>query len=120
LGKKINPLCLSSGKLLLPIDDPPRITVYETCKYCRRGIRKNGKCDNPVAPQTSDVLVTYRTSWRQLYLRQLPYGAMADSLMSYAITAGIFAFLTAVLFSARFARKRHGEMTPESKHTEAA
>jgi hypothetical protein len=74
----------------------------------------------PVAPQTSDVLVTYRTSWRQLYLRQLPYGAMADSLMSYAITAGIFAFLTAVLFSARFARKRHGEMTPESKHTEAA
>jgi hypothetical protein len=45
---------------------------------------------------------------------------MADSLVSYAITAGIFAFLTAVLFSARFARKRHGEMTTESKHTEAA
>ncbi|HXV45879.1 MAG TPA: hypothetical protein VD736_04330 [Nitrososphaera sp.] len=45
---------------------------------------------------------------------------MADSIMSYAITAGIFAFLTAILFGSRFARKRHGEMSPESKHTEAA
>jgi hypothetical protein len=48
---------------------------------------------------------------------------MADSLMSYAITAGIFAFLTAILFGSRFARKRsHGEMSSESKskHPEAA
>ena len=47
---------------------------------------------------------------------------MADSLMSYAITAGIFAFLTAILFSSRFARKRsHGEMSEsKSKHPEAA
>jgi hypothetical protein len=45
---------------------------------------------------------------------------MADTLMSYAITAGIFAFLTAILFGSRFARKRHGEMSTESKHPEAA
>ena len=45
---------------------------------------------------------------------------MADSLVSYAITAGIFAFLTAILFGSRFARKRHGEVSTESKHPEAA
>lgn len=46
---------------------------------------------------------------------------MADSVMSYAITAGIFVFLTAILFGTRGARKRsHGEMSPEGKHTEAA
>jgi hypothetical protein len=46
---------------------------------------------------------------------------MADSMMSYAITAGIFAFLTAILFGTRGARKRsHGEMSPGSKHPEAA
>jgi hypothetical protein len=46
---------------------------------------------------------------------------MADSLMSYAITAGIFAFLTAVLFGSRTARKRsHGEVSSENRYTEAA
>lgn len=46
---------------------------------------------------------------------------MADSLMSYAITAGIFVFLAAILFGSRAARKRsHGEMSSESKHPEAA
>jgi hypothetical protein len=46
---------------------------------------------------------------------------MADSIMSYAITAGIFAFLTAILFGSRVARKRsHGEMSSEGKHPEAA
>ncbi|HEX7033886.1 MAG TPA: hypothetical protein VF172_12880 [Nitrososphaera sp.] len=42
--------------------------------------------------------------------------------MSYAIAAGIFAFLTAILFGTRGARKRsHDEMMPsEGKHSEAA
>lgn len=44
---------------------------------------------------------------------------MADAVMTYAIAAGIFAFLTAILFGSRFARKRRGEMS-ESKHPEAA
>jgi hypothetical protein len=45
---------------------------------------------------------------------------MADALMTYAITAGIFAFLTAILFGSRAARKRHGEKPTESSHPEAA
>ncbi len=45
---------------------------------------------------------------------------MADSVMSYTIVAGIFAFLTAILFGARAARKRHGEVSTESSHAEAA
>jgi hypothetical protein len=46
---------------------------------------------------------------------------MADSMMSYAITAGVFVFLTAILFGTRGARKRsHGEISTEDKHTEAA
>ncbi|MEM3094143.1 MAG: hypothetical protein QXX64_00755 [Nitrososphaera sp.] len=45
---------------------------------------------------------------------------MADSVMSYAIAAGIFAFLTAILFGTRAARKRHGEVPTESSHVEAA
>jgi hypothetical protein len=40
--------------------------------------------------------------------------------MTYAIVAGIFAFLTAILFGGRAARKRHGEVAPESSHAEAA
>jgi len=45
---------------------------------------------------------------------------MADSIMSYAIAAGIFVFLTAILFGSRFARKRHGAIPAESRNTEAA
>jgi hypothetical protein len=47
---------------------------------------------------------------------------MADSLMSYAIAAGIFAFLTAVLFTTR-AKHRHDlkeSIVPEHRGTEAA
>ncbi|HEV8388100.1 MAG TPA: hypothetical protein VGQ03_10815 [Nitrososphaera sp.] len=43
---------------------------------------------------------------------------MADSVMSYAITAGIFAFLAAVLFTAR-ARRHHSGWTPEATTTES-
>jgi hypothetical protein len=46
---------------------------------------------------------------------------MADAIMTYAITAGIFVFLTAILFGSRAARKRsHGDMSSENKHPEAA
>jgi len=46
---------------------------------------------------------------------------MADAIMTYAITAGIFVFLTAILFGSRAARKRsHGETSSENKHPEAA
>jgi len=48
---------------------------------------------------------------------------MADSVMSYAIVAGIFAFLTAVLFGARAKRYSHGygqTTTESSAHAEAA
>jgi hypothetical protein len=47
---------------------------------------------------------------------------MADSLMSYAIAAGIFAFLTAVLFTTR-AKHHHDakeQTIPEHRSTEAA
>jgi hypothetical protein len=46
---------------------------------------------------------------------------MADALMTYAITAGIFAFLTAILFGSRAARKRsRGGVSSESSHPEVA
>ena len=45
---------------------------------------------------------------------------MADAVSTYAIVAGIFAFLTAILFGSRAARKRHGEVSTESSHAEAA
>ena len=32
---------------------------------------------------------------------------MADEVFMYAVTTGIFAFLTAILFGSRAARKRH-------------
>lgn len=35
---------------------------------------------------------------------------MADAVFMYGVTTGIFAFLVAVLFSSRGARKRHGGM----------
>ncbi|HXG07908.1 MAG TPA: hypothetical protein VNI77_11355 [Nitrososphaera sp.] len=47
---------------------------------------------------------------------------MADSMMSYAITAGIFAFLAAVLFGTRAARNRSygGMASSEGRQPEAA
>jgi hypothetical protein len=42
---------------------------------------------------------------------------MADSVMSYAITAGIFAFLTGILFGARAQRYRRGFKTETSPET---
>jgi hypothetical protein len=39
---------------------------------------------------------------------------MADEVIMYGVTAGIFAFLVAVLFSSRGARKRHGDVEVES------
>ncbi len=48
---------------------------------------------------------------------------MADSVMSYAITAGIFAFLAAVLFGARAKRysRGYGQVDAESpSHAETA
>ncbi|HEV8405945.1 MAG TPA: hypothetical protein VGQ13_08570 [Nitrososphaera sp.] len=46
---------------------------------------------------------------------------MADAMMTYAIVAGIFVFLTAILFGSRAARKRsHGKTSVESSHPEAA
>jgi ABC-type transport system involved in cytochrome c biogenesis permease subunit len=58
---------------------------------------------------------------RQLYLQHLRNHTMADAVMTYAIAAGIFAFLTAILFGSRAARKRsHGGVSSESSHPEAA
>ncbi|HKZ62475.1 MAG TPA: hypothetical protein VJZ68_08700 [Nitrososphaera sp.] len=46
---------------------------------------------------------------------------MADAVMTYAIVGGIFAFLAAILFGSRAARKRsHGRASSESSHPEAA
>lgn len=42
---------------------------------------------------------------------------MADEVFMYAVTTGIFAFLTAILFGSRAARKRH-EQKEESTVTE--
>jgi len=41
---------------------------------------------------------------------------MADSMLMYGVTTGIFVFLVAILFTSRGARKRHGpaEEMPES------
>lgn len=43
---------------------------------------------------------------------------MADAMFMYTITAGVFAFLVAILFGARGARRRHGSgedhVEPES------
>lgn len=42
---------------------------------------------------------------------------MADAMFMYSVTAGIFAFLVAILFGSRGARKRHGSedrVEPES------
>ena len=42
---------------------------------------------------------------------------MADAMFMYTITAGVFAFLVAILFGARGARRRHGfedRVEPES------
>ena len=33
---------------------------------------------------------------------------MADAMFMYSVTAGIFAFLVAILFGSRAARRRHG------------
>jgi hypothetical protein len=33
---------------------------------------------------------------------------MADAMFMYSVTAGIFAFLVAILFGSRGARRRHG------------
>jgi hypothetical protein len=41
---------------------------------------------------------------RNAYLRQMTISIMADSIMSYAIAAGIFALLVAVLFGTRTKR----------------
>jgi hypothetical protein len=48
---------------------------------------------------------------------------MADSIMSYTIVAGIFVFLTAILFGARARRYSHGYGkidTESTSHAEAA
>ncbi|WP_415282809.1 hypothetical protein [Candidatus Nitrososphaera sp. FF02] len=42
---------------------------------------------------------------------------MADSVMSYAIAAGVFAFLTGVLFGARAQRYRAGFAETKSSTT---
>ena len=42
---------------------------------------------------------------------------MADSITTYAIVAGIFAFLTAILFGSRAKRYRSG-YTPAGGHPE--
>jgi len=43
---------------------------------------------------------------------------MADGMFMYSVTAGIFAFLVAILFGSRGARRRHGSgedhVEPES------
>jgi hypothetical protein len=31
-------------------DKSPSITAYETCRECRFGMPKNGKCNNPNCP----------------------------------------------------------------------
>lgn len=43
---------------------------------------------------------------------------MSDLMITYAITAGIFAFLTAILFASRAKRYRAG-YTPSEGHAEA-
>jgi hypothetical protein len=43
---------------------------------------------------------------------------MADATFMYAVTAGIFVFLVAILFGSRAARKRHGT-EKESIETES-
>ena len=47
---------------------------------------------------------------------------MADAMMSYAITAGIFVFLTAILFGVRARRHSHGygKTSTKDSHPEAA
>lgn len=47
---------------------------------------------------------------------------MADSVMSYAIAAGIFAFLTGILFGSRAHRYRtgHAEAKSSSHHDTVA
>ena len=47
---------------------------------------------------------------------------MADTIMSYAITAGIFVFLTAILFGTRARRRSHGygKTSTKDSQTEAA
>lgn len=44
---------------------------------------------------------------------------MADAMFMYSVTAGIFAFLVAVVFAARGARKRRApdQETTETRHT---
>ena len=48
-------------------------------------------------------------------------GLMADSIATYAITAGIFVFLTAILFASR-AKRYHSGFSPgvEGGHKEAS
>ena len=48
---------------------------------------------------------------------------MADAMLMYGVTAGIFAFLVAVVFGARGARKRRGggeDSGPESHSTSSS
>jgi hypothetical protein len=49
---------------------------------------------------------------------------MADAMFMYSVTAGVFAFLVAVLFGARGARRRHGSpedhVEPESHPSSAS
>ncbi|MCI0559203.1 MAG: hypothetical protein MN733_11965 [Nitrososphaera sp.] len=47
---------------------------------------------------------------------------MADAVFMYGVTAGIFAFLVAVVFGARGARKRHepAESTAEAHSSEGS
>lgn len=49
---------------------------------------------------------------------------MADSMMSYAIAAGIFAFLTAILFASRAQRLKSGHtissMSGENRAADSA
>ena len=42
---------------------------------------------------------------------------MADEIFMFGVTAGIFAFLVAILFSSRGARKRHGGVEEVESHT---
>ena len=44
---------------------------------------------------------------------------MADAMMTYAITAGVFVFLTALLFGSR-AKRRHSHVESDTTHPEAA
>lgn len=43
---------------------------------------------------------------------------MADEVFMYGVTTGIFAFLVAILFASRGARKRHGGVEMAESHSD--